>query len=70
MLPPPAERRRLRTALGIQQRELAEEVGVSVQTVWAWEQGRSEPNGSNRERYVSLLTQMKATLAEIEAGAS
>ena len=64
VLPSAGERRRLRTALGIQQREVAEEVGVSVQSVWAWEQGRSEPTGRNRERYATLLTQMQAALAD------
>ncbi|MCA1600096.1 MAG: helix-turn-helix domain-containing protein [Acidobacteria bacterium] len=62
VLPAPAERRRLRVTLGIQQQELAKELLVSVQTIWAWEQGRSEPTGVNRERYAAVLTQMQQLL--------
>ncbi|MGH3905754.1 MAG: helix-turn-helix domain-containing protein [Pseudonocardiaceae bacterium] len=69
-MPPPTERRRLRIALGIRQRELAEEISVSVQTVWAWEQGRSEPAGINRERYATVLSEMQKILNSRQGGMS
>lgn len=63
-LPEPAVRVELRRALGIQQREIAKAVGVSVQSVWAWETGRSEPAGEHRVRYIELLTAMRCRLDE------
>ena len=40
-----AERvRRLRARLGISQAELGIEVGVSLQTIYRWEHGRSRPS--------------------------
>ncbi|MGH3795160.1 MAG: helix-turn-helix transcriptional regulator [Pseudonocardiaceae bacterium] len=68
VLPVPAERRRLRVELGIQQRELAQELAVSVQTIWSWERGRSQPTGLNRERYAAALSQMQALLATRQNG--
>jgi putative transcriptional regulator len=35
--------RKIRTQLGLTQEEFAEDVGVSIQTVRSWEQGRSVP---------------------------
>lgn len=65
-LPKPADRVQLRRVLGIQQREIAQAVGVSVQSVWAWETGRSEPTGEHRVRYIELLTAMRRRLDEAE----
>lgn len=62
VLPPPEQRRELRRTLGIEQQELAAELGVSVQTVWAWETGRSIPAGENRQRYADALASMAATV--------
>lgn len=63
-LPDVAERVRLRQELGIQQLEVAREVGVSTQTVWAWETGRSQPTGVRRRRYAALLAAMRRRLNE------
>jgi DNA-binding transcriptional regulator YiaG len=65
-LPTPSDRVRLRRALGIQQLEVARAVGVSAQSVWAWETGRSEPSGQHRRRYAELLAAMRERLAESE----
>lgn len=65
-LPPAAERGRLRRALGIQQVEVARDLGVSPQSVWAWETGRSEPSGQHRRRYAELLNAMRERLAAEE----
>jgi DNA-binding transcriptional regulator YiaG len=63
VLPPPEERVALRRRLGIQQAEVARAVGVSVQTVWAWEHGRSEPTGERRTAYSRLLAEMAGRAA-------
>lgn len=65
-LPPAPERARLRRALGIQQIEVARAVGVTPQSVWAWETGRSEPAGQHRRRYAELLAAMNERLVAEE----
>jgi DNA-directed RNA polymerase specialized sigma24 family protein/transcriptional regulator with XRE-family HTH domain len=62
-LPPPKERRRLREAAALTQAQLATRVGVSRQSVRAWESGRTTPRGRKREAYAALLK----TLAEEDA---
>ncbi|MET7680152.1 sigma factor-like helix-turn-helix DNA-binding protein [Streptomyces sp. NPDC005423] len=72
-LPPPKERRRLREAHALTQAELASLVGVTRETVRAWETGRTTPRGRKRETYAKLLltfaTEAKAAAkAAAEAG--
>ncbi|MFF3894858.1 helix-turn-helix domain-containing protein [Streptomyces sp. NPDC001812] len=55
-LPSPEERRRLRESRSLTQAQLAQRIGVSRETVRAWESGRSTPRGRKRETYVKLLT--------------
>ncbi|MDT7840721.1 helix-turn-helix domain-containing protein [Streptomyces justiciae] len=55
-LPPPKERRRLREAGSLTQAQLAERVGVTRETVRAWESGRTNPRGRKREAYAKLLS--------------
>ncbi|MGY0069301.1 helix-turn-helix domain-containing protein [Streptomyces sp. QTS137] len=55
-LPPPEERRRLRESRSLTQAQLARRVGVSRQTVRAWESGRTAPRGRKGEAYAKLLT--------------
>ncbi|WP_405950073.1 helix-turn-helix domain-containing protein [Streptomyces prunicolor] len=57
-LPPPKERRRLREAGSLTQAQVAERVGVSRETVRAWETGRTNPRGRKREAYAKLLTSL------------
>ncbi|PWI17570.1 RNA polymerase subunit sigma-24 [Streptomyces sp. Act143] len=54
-LPPPKERRRLREAGSLTQAQVAERVGVTRETVRAWESGRTNPRGRKREAYAKLL---------------
>jgi DNA-binding XRE family transcriptional regulator len=54
-LPPPRERLRLRRLFGVTQQELATSLGVTRKTVGSWEKGESEPAGSNRADYASVL---------------
>lgn len=55
-LPSPEERRRLRESRSLTQAQLAKRIGVSRETVRAWESGRSTPRGRKRETYAKLLT--------------
>lgn len=54
-LPPPAERRRLRESQSLTRAQVAERVGVSRETVRAWETGRTTPRGRKAQKYASLL---------------
>jgi DNA-directed RNA polymerase specialized sigma24 family protein/DNA-binding XRE family transcriptional regulator len=59
-LPPPKERRRLRELGSLTQAQLAARLGVSRETVRAWETGRSTPSGRKRESYGKLLASLAA----------
>ncbi|MGW5640589.1 helix-turn-helix domain-containing protein, partial [Streptomyces sp. NPDC003832] len=59
-LPPPKERRRLREARSLTQAQVAARVGVTRETVRAWETGRTTPRGRKREAYVRLLGETAA----------
>lgn len=57
-LPPPKERRRLRETGSLTQAQVAERVGVTRETVRAWESGRTSPRGRKRETYAKLLDEL------------
>ncbi|MFE9676011.1 helix-turn-helix domain-containing protein [Streptomyces sp. NPDC006259] len=57
-LPPPKERRRLRETGSLTRTQLAARLGVSRETVRAWETGRSTPSGRARESYGKLLASL------------
>ncbi|MFY1677155.1 helix-turn-helix domain-containing protein [Streptomyces sp. WMMC905] len=59
-LPTPAERRRLRLAASLTRQEVAERVGVTPETVRAWEAGRTNPSGRRRAAYAHLLKTLEA----------
>ncbi|WAX78385.1 helix-turn-helix domain-containing protein [Streptomyces sp. KMM 9044] len=65
-LPPPGERRRLRESRSLTQAQLARRVGVSRETVRAWESGRTAPRGRKGEAYAKLL--ITATTAPAKPG--
>ncbi|MEH0419044.1 helix-turn-helix domain-containing protein [Streptomyces sp. B21-083] len=73
-LPPPAERRRLRESQSLTQAQVAQRVGVSRETVRAWETGRTTPRGRRAHTYASLLaaapTRTAATTASTTATAA
>jgi DNA-directed RNA polymerase specialized sigma24 family protein/DNA-binding XRE family transcriptional regulator len=48
-------RRRLRETAALTQAQLAERVGVTRETVGAWESGRETPRGRGRDAYAKLL---------------
>lgn len=58
-LPEPAERRALREAADLTQRELAEAIGVDRTTVAHWESGRHTPNGKLLDAYLEALGALK-----------
>ncbi|WP_019066812.1 helix-turn-helix domain-containing protein [Streptomyces hokutonensis] len=65
-LPPPKERRRLREAASLTQAQLATRVGVSRETVRAWETGRTSPRGRKREAYAKLLNDLTEDSPAVE----
>ncbi|MDX3532709.1 helix-turn-helix domain-containing protein, partial [Streptomyces sp. ID05-39B] len=69
-LPPPKERRRLRELGSLTQAQLATRLGVSRETVRAWETGRSTPSGRKRESYGKLLASLAAVEPPAEVTAS
>ncbi|WP_432088430.1 telomere-associated protein Tap [Streptomyces sp. bgisy095] len=54
-LPPPAERKRLRSAHGLTIDEVASALQVRRATVSGWESGRTEPRPPERDAYARLL---------------
>ncbi|MGN9759345.1 helix-turn-helix domain-containing protein [Streptomyces sp. SD31] len=67
-LPPPEERRRLREASSLTQDQVAARVGVSCETVRAWEIGRRTPRGGRREAYAELLSSLAEETEGQETG--
>ena len=57
-LPEPAERKRIREKAGVSLRRVAEELGVSITTVWHWEHDGDGPSMENAVRYRELLDQL------------
>ncbi|MFJ3195431.1 helix-turn-helix domain-containing protein [Streptomyces griseoviridis] len=60
-LPPPKECRRLRETRSLTQAQVAERVGVTRETVRAWETGRTTPRGRKREAYARFLASLDGT---------
>lgn len=61
-LPTPPERKHLRRAARLSQAQVAQAVGVSRETISAWETGRWEPTGTTRTRYQRLLDGLRTRL--------
>ncbi|GGJ93211.1 hypothetical protein GCM10011583_25840 [Streptomyces camponoticapitis] len=61
-LPSPGERRRLREAKAMTEKEMAAALGVTRTTLRSWETGRTTPQGRKREAYARLLAQYAAEL--------
>ncbi|MET7714831.1 helix-turn-helix transcriptional regulator [Streptomyces sp. NPDC005407] len=58
LLPPPAERERLRKAHGLTQEQVAKALDVRRPTVVSWENGKTEPRSPQREAYARLLDKL------------
>ncbi|MFJ5103411.1 sigma factor-like helix-turn-helix DNA-binding protein [Streptomyces sp. NPDC088554] len=61
-LPPPKERRRLREAKSLTEKEVATAMGVTRATVRSWETGRTTPRGRKAEAYAKLLSGIETEL--------
>ena len=61
-LPPPAERARLRKAIGLSQAEVAELLETNRPNISAWERGQWEPSGDMHGAYLDLLQQISDRL--------
>ncbi|CAL9506332.1 hypothetical protein SUDANB58_03561 [Streptomyces sp. enrichment culture] len=59
-LPPPKTRRRLREAASLTHTQVAKRLGVTRDTVRAWEKGRIPPHGREGEAYAKLLSALAA----------
>lgn len=66
-LPSHEERRAIRQRACIPKTELAQALGVSRWAIEAWESGRYEPQGVNRENYARALTLMSDGVAAAQA---
>ncbi|GAB1333215.1 telomere-associated protein Tap [Streptomyces sennicomposti] len=58
VLPPPAERKRLRAAHGLTIEEVATALKVRRATVSGWESGKTEPRPPERDAYARLLDKL------------
>ncbi|MFC8765594.1 telomere-associated protein Tap [Streptomyces sp. NPDC057193] len=58
VLPPPAERKRLRAAHGLTIDEVATALKVRRATVSGWESGKTEPRPPERDAYARLLSKL------------
>ncbi|MEV7421242.1 helix-turn-helix domain-containing protein [Streptomyces sp. NPDC091212] len=68
-LPSPTERRRLREAKSMTEKQVATAVGVTRSTIRSWETGRTTPRGRKGETYAKLLAGIEAELRERAAQA-
>ncbi len=50
--------RSLRLAAGLSLREVADEVGVAVSTLWRWEAHERRPRGKAAVRYAEVLEEL------------
>jgi len=58
MIPSPPVARAIRLAANVTQGQVAEVVGVHVDTVRSWESGDHRPRGEAGARYAALLRQL------------
>ena len=59
-LPAVELREPLRRGAGITRVELAEDLGVTPQTIYLWEKGLRTPRGANRDHYTEALEIFRA----------
>jgi transcriptional regulator with XRE-family HTH domain len=62
-LPAPRDRRRIREAAHISQRDVAAALGVSVMAINRWERGLTRPRRTHAAAYLSLLEQLEDATA-------
>lgn len=60
VLPPAWKRAGIRSRARLEQRDLAELLGVSQSTIANWENGRTQPSPPNDRRYARLLAGLAA----------
>lgn len=65
-LPPPDQRKAIRTAYGVSQSDVASVLGVTRLTVSMWERGTAEPKPEHARKYSDLLDEMKRATDERE----
>ncbi|CAL9439146.1 telomere-associated protein Tap [Streptomyces sp. enrichment culture] len=70
VLPPPAERKRLRAAHGLTIEEVATALKVRRATVSGWESGKTEPRPPERDAYARLLDKLAELYPAVPADAA
>ncbi|MGW5003066.1 telomere-associated protein Tap [Streptomyces hydrogenans] len=70
VLPPPAERKRLRAAHGLTIDEVATALRVRRATVSGWESGKTEPRPPERDAYARLLDKLAELYPAVPADAA
>lgn len=63
VLPPAAERRRIREAAGVSQHEMAKALGVSWTAIYRWETGSKPRQREHEVGYADLLAELKRVAA-------
>jgi transcriptional regulator with XRE-family HTH domain len=64
LLPAPDQRRSIRIAYGVSQKDIADVLGVSRLTVSMWERGQTEPKAEHAQKYAELLQSMSQEPAQ------
>jgi DNA-binding XRE family transcriptional regulator len=67
VLPPAAERQRIRKAAGISQRELGEALGVSWMAINRWEAGSKPREHKHELAYADMLAALSRVIAQTPA---
>jgi transcriptional regulator with XRE-family HTH domain len=58
LLPAPDQRKSIRVAYGVSQKDVADVLGVSRLTISMWERGQTEPKAEHAQKYAELLHSM------------
>ncbi len=58
--------RRIRERANIQQKEMAERLGMTVSGLWRWEHGQRKPRGPKAEKWAQILSALDLSNAKAD----